>query len=98
MKKISWSIEKNQALKNDPLRAICFEDIVAVLETGGLLANVKHPNHLKYPHQQMFVVLVHDYVYGVPYVETDDEIFLKTAFQSRRLKQTYLTDDPNEKA
>lgn len=45
----------------------------------------------------MFVVLVNDYVYGVPYVETSEEIFLKTAFQSRRLKNTYLTGESNDK-
>jgi hypothetical protein len=96
MKKISWSIEKNRKLKEDRLRSICFEDIVTALETGGYLADIEHPNHEKYPHQRMFVVLINNYVYGVPYVETDDEIFLKTAFQSRRLKNTYLPGEANE--
>jgi hypothetical protein len=96
MKKISWSIEKNRTLKEDKHRSICFEDIVAVLETGDYLDDVKHPNQDKYPHQRMFVVLVNDYVYGVPYIETDEEIFLKTAFQSRRLKNIYLTGETND--
>jgi hypothetical protein len=33
---------------------------------------------------------------GVPYVETPDGIFLKTAFPSRRLKAYYLPDKSNE--
>jgi hypothetical protein len=98
MKKLVWSTEKNQQLKDDTNRAICFEDIVTVLETDGFLDDIKHPNQIKYPHQRMFVVLVNGYVYGVPYVENDEEIFLKTAFQSRRLKNAYLgskADDEN---
>ena len=90
MKRITWSVEKNRQLINDSNRAICFEDIVAVLETGDYLDDISHPNLVKYPHQRMFVVLINDYVYGVPYVETETEIFLKTAFQSRRLKGIYL--------
>ena len=96
MKRIVWSIEKSRELKENRHRSICFEDIMAVLETESLLDDILHPNQGKYPHQRMFVVLVNDYVYGVPYVETEDEIFLKTAFQSRRLKAAYLkgeTDD-----
>jgi hypothetical protein len=94
MKKITWSVEKNRALKENEHRSICFEDIVAALETDDYLADIAHPNVDKYPHQRMFVVLINDYVYGVPYVETADEIFLKTAFQSRRLREIYRTDKP----
>jgi hypothetical protein len=97
MKKIGWSIEKNIKLKSDKNRSISFEDIVAVLETGRHLDDIEHPNQDKYPHQRMFVVMVNDYVYGVPYVESDDEIFLKTAFKSRLLKNLYLAGEPNDK-
>jgi hypothetical protein len=96
MKRFTWSLEKNRILKEDKLRSVCFEDIVAALDTGGYLADIAHPNFDKYPHQRMFVVLINDYVYGVPYVETEDEIFLKTAFQSRRLKNTYLKVEPDD--
>jgi hypothetical protein len=96
MKKITWSIEKNRTLKEDKHRSICFEDIVAVIESGKLLADIKHPNPDRYPHQRMFIVLVNDYVYSVPYIETDDEIFLKTAYQSRRFKNIYLTGESND--
>jgi hypothetical protein len=32
----------------------------------------------KYPNQKIFIVKVENYVYLVPFVETDVEVFLKT--------------------
>ena len=63
------------------------------IESGGLLDDIEHPNRERYPGQRMLVVLVNDYVYAVPYVETPEGIFLKTAFPSRRLKAYYLPDE-----
>lgn len=91
MKRIVWSIEKNHILKHHPKRNICFEDIVVAFETGGLLDDIKHPNKDKYPDQRIFVVFCKNYVYAVPYMENEKEIFLKTIFPSRRLKNIYLT-------
>jgi hypothetical protein len=93
MKTIVWSVEKNRELKSDPKRGICFEDIVAAIESGGLLDDVR----AKYPGQRVLVVLANGYVYAVPYVDTPDGIFLKTAFPSQRLKAEYLPDESNEK-
>jgi hypothetical protein len=87
---ISWSPEKNRELKSDVKRNICFEDIVAAIEGGGLLDEIEHPNAVKYPGQRILVVLAKAYVYAVPYVRTPDGIFLKTAFPSRRLKAKYF--------
>jgi hypothetical protein len=42
-------------------------------------------------------VLTKGNVYAVPYVETSDAIFLKTAFPSRRLKAAYLPDESHDK-
>jgi len=97
MKTIVWSVEKNRELKSDPKRGICFEDIVAAIEGGGLLDDVEHPNRAKYPGQRVLVVLANGYAYAVPYVDTPDGIFLKTAFPSRRLKAPCLPDESNEK-
>lgn len=97
MRAITWSPEKNRELKSDAKRGICFEDIVASIEGGGLLDDIEHPNQEKYPGQRLLVVLANDYVYAVPYVETPDGIFLKTAFPSRRLKARYLRKESNEK-
>ena len=97
MKRITWSLEKNRQLKSDLKRRICFEDIVAAIESGGLLDDIEHPNKDRYPGQRILVVLANDYVYAVPFVETGDGIFLKTAFPSRRLKAYYLSDEHKDK-
>jgi hypothetical protein len=97
MKTIAWSAEKNRELKSDAKRRICFEDIVAAIDGGGLMDDIEHPNREKYPTSACFVVLVNGYVCAVPYVQTPDGIFLKTAFPSRRLKAHYLPDESNEK-
>ena len=85
-----WGLENNLELSASVNRGICFEDIVSAIENGGLLDDIGHLNKEKYPHQRMYVVLVNDYVYGVPYVEAADGVFLKTAFPSRKLEGIYL--------
>lgn len=81
-KKIVWDEEKNQLLKAQ--RDISFEDIVQAIDEGGILNVYKHPNAEKYPHQKMVEVLFKKYVWVVPFVENEDEIFFKTAFPSRK--------------
>ncbi len=49
-----------------------------------------HPNKDRYPHQRVFVVAIGEYAYLVPYVETDEEIFLKTVVSSRKATKQYL--------
>ena len=66
MRTIGWSPEKNRELKSDTARRICFEDIVAAIEAGGLLDDIEHPNREKYPGQRVLVVLVNAYVYASP--------------------------------
>ena len=96
MRRLAWSAEKNHEPKSDVKRRICFEDIVAAIESGGLLDDIEHPNQEKYPGQRMLVVLAKGYVYAVPYVETPEGIFLKTAFPSRRLKAHYLPGERHD--
>jgi len=96
MKRFAWSPDKNRELKTNPHRDVCFEDIVTAIEGGGLLDDIEHMNAEKYPHQRLLVVLFNDYVYGVPYVSDDEEIFLKTVYPSRKLTALYLTGDPND--
>jgi hypothetical protein len=43
-----------------------------------------HPNQEKYPGQMISVVEIDDYVYLIPFVETESEIFLKTIIPSRK--------------
>ena len=41
-------------------------------------------NQDKYPGQRISMVQVDDYVYAVPFIETDEEIFMKTIILSRK--------------
>ena len=59
-------------------------------KSDGLLDDISHPNDEKYAHQRVFVVAIDDYVYLVPYVETEDEIFLKTVIPGRKATKQYF--------
>lgn len=59
---------------------------------GDLLDDVAHPNIAEYPNQRMFVVMIDQYAYLVPYVETSEEIFLKAIIPSRKATRRYLRD------
>ncbi len=83
-----WNEEKNNRLKED--RGISFEQIVTHIIQGDLLLIKEHPNQERYPGQQMFVVRIDDYVYLVPFVEKDNDAFLKTIFPSRKETRRYL--------
>jgi len=88
MKPINWNPDKNRKLIEE--RGISFEEIIFSLQSGCLLDDVLHPNQEKYFHQRMFIVAIDDYVYLVPYVENDEEIFLKTVVPSRKATKQYL--------
>jgi hypothetical protein len=45
--------EKNKWIKEN--RNISFEEIVFLIENGGLLDTYKHPNKEKYPRQSIFI-------------------------------------------
>lgn len=81
-KKIIWDEEKNKLLREQ--RGVSFEEILQAIEEGGILNIYKHPNTEKYPHQKMIEVLFKKYVWVIPFVEKEEEIFLKTAFPSRK--------------
>jgi uncharacterized DUF497 family protein len=86
-----WNEEKNRLLQAE--RDISFEDIVLYVEMGFLLDVLQHPNPEKYPGQKIFVVQVEDYVYLVPFVESENEVFLKTIIPSRKATRKYLKGD-----
>ncbi len=88
MKIINWNIEKNQILIKE--RNISFEDVLFAIQHFDLLDDIKHPNGQKYPNQRIFIVNINGYAYMVPYVETADEIFLKTIIPSRKATGRYL--------
>ncbi len=83
-----WSEEKNTLLKRT--RGIGFEEVVAAIDQGYLLDLREHPNKEQYAHQKVYVVMMRSYVYIVPFVESETEIFLKTIIPSRKETRRYL--------
>jgi len=88
MNTFRWDNNKNEKLKND--RGVCFEQVVILMERGEILDTIEHPNQNKYPGQKIAIVVIEDYVYLVPYVENNDELFLKTMIPSRKATNKYV--------
>ena len=88
MKAYAWNAEKNERLKSE--RDISFEEIVVNIHLGNEVDIYDHPNQDRYPGQSISVVVVEDYVFLVPFVESDEEIFLKTIIPSRKATKQYL--------
>jgi len=88
-KSLMYNYEKNELLKKE--RDIGFEDVILSLENGDLLDDISHPNKEKYPNQDILIIFINikDYVYLVPYVESEDEIFLKTIIPSGKMNKKY---------
>jgi hypothetical protein len=57
---------------------------------GHVFDIVDHPNQERYPGQQIHVIAIEEYVYLVPFVESEEEVFLKTIIPSRRATKSYL--------
>ena len=88
MKYFTWSQEKNKSLKKE--RGISFEEIVYHIEKGDVADLLEHQNQTRYPGQRIFVVIVDQYVYLVPFEESEERIFLKTIIPSRKATRKYL--------
>ena len=88
MKTFIWNEEKNQKLKAE--RGISFEEVVVHIAAGDLLDIVEHPHPEKYRGQCIFIVKINNYAWLVPFVESENEIFLKTAIPSRKATKRYL--------
>ena len=88
MKRLNCNTEKSVALKSS--RGICFEDVVFFIERGDILDDYLHPNQKDYPGQRIMVINIANYAYLIPYVENDEELFLKTIIPSRKATQKYL--------
>ena len=87
MKAFAWNAEKNALLKRE--RGISFEEVLFHIEAGDVLDVVAHPNQKRYPGQMVYVMEIEDYIYLVPFVESEDEVFLKTIIPSRRATKRY---------
>ena len=88
MKAFQWNEDKNQRLKVE--RGISFEEVIVHIVAGNLLDVIERPNLDRYEGQRMFIVRIRDYVWLVPFIETEDELFLKTIIPSRRATKKYL--------
>jgi len=83
-----FSDEKNRKLVEE--RGIGFKEIIQAIQRGAVLDILPHPNFKKYPNQEIYVIEIDNYVYLVPYIKSDDIIFLKTIFPHRKLTRKYL--------
>ena len=94
MKSFAWNVEKDQQLKVE--RGVSFEEVVTAIASGALLDTLEHPNQERYPNQRMYVVQMRAYAWLVPFVENDEEIFLKTIIPSRKATKQYLGGQDDE--
>ncbi|MCX5827022.1 MAG: BrnT family toxin, partial [Deltaproteobacteria bacterium] len=85
-----WDNKKNELLKST--RGVCFEQVVLLMERGEVLDTIEHPSQERYPGQKIAVVMIDTYVYLVPYVEHNEEIFLKTIIPSRKATNKYMRE------
>lgn len=90
MKSYDWNREKNKALKSQ--REISFEEVVFHINAGDELDVYPHPNQQRYPNQMILVLAINGYAYLVPYMESEDTIFLKTIIPSRKATKQYLRE------
>lgn len=84
MKYLNWSSEKNEILKHE--RGISFEEIAYLIQSGKILGIEENPGR---SNQKMYILEIENYAVIVPFVEKNNEIFLKTAFPSRKYTKRY---------
>ncbi len=84
MKYLNWDNEKNEILKKE--RGTSFEEIAYLIESGNIITIEENPSR---PNQKIYVLEIENYVVIVPFVENENEIFLKTAFPSRKYTKIY---------
>jgi hypothetical protein len=88
MKSINWNTDKSIVLKSS--RGVSFEDVVFYIERGDIMDDYQYPNQKDYPGQRIMVIHIADYAYLVPYIESEEVLFLKTIIPSRKATQKYL--------
>ena len=80
MKDIRWSHLKSERLKRT--RGVSFGEIIA----AELVGVKRHPRR---EGQNIMLFKYKGYIWIVPYVETEDHIFLKTLYPSRKYTKIY---------
>ena len=91
---IDWSSEKSEILEQ--CRGISFESVANKIAMGDTLLNMPHHNSEKYPNQYIYVIEIDNYCYMVPYVKSDEHIFLKTIFPSRKMTKRFIGENDED--
>lgn len=78
---IRWDPLKSESLKRT--RGKSFEEIL-------LTTFVTIEQHPRRPHQKLMLFELDGYIWTVPYVRTEDEIFLKTLYPSRMYTKKWM--------
>jgi predicted DNA binding CopG/RHH family protein/uncharacterized DUF497 family protein len=85
---ILWDPDKSRWLKQN--RGISFDEVLLLIADGNIADILTHPNPEKYSGQQVILLKVDQYIYCVPFKETEDGIHLITVFPSRKYTRQYL--------
>ena len=88
---VNWSSEKNSILKNS--RNVSFEDVENAIMSDKIIDIIPHFNKEKYPNQDIMIIYIRNYTYYVPFVMSDEEIFLKNIIPSRKYHKIYNKKD-----
>jgi len=84
MKYLNWNPQRNEIIKKE--RGISFEEIAYLIESGQIIGIEENPGR---PDQKIYILEIENYAIVVPYVENENEIFLKTAFPSRKYSKRH---------
>ena len=85
MKYFNWNPEKNKKLIKE--RGVSFEICLIKIESKDIVDILDSE---RYPNQKIFVIEIDNYIYLVPFVENENEIFLKTIIPSKKFTKKYL--------
>ena len=88
MRFIKWNILKSERLKK--ARGVSFEEIIR----AKLVAVKRHP---KKEYQEIMLFEYKGYIWVVPFVKSNEEIFLKTLYPSRKYTTIYRKERGNER-
>jgi uncharacterized DUF497 family protein len=91
--KYEWNPNKNDLLKKE--RNISFEQIVYHLLQGDVWKIADHPDQEKYPKLKIYFVIVNAYIYLVPFIQSENDIFLKTIIPSRKATKDFRKEIEN---
>ncbi len=84
---VEWNIEKNiQLIKQ---RRLSFEAVEQAILDDKVLDIVPHYNKNKYPHQELLILLINEYVHYVPFIQEKNKLFLKSIIPSRKYNKIY---------